>query len=251
MARIIRSQSDLEEANRGRRAFLLRALGSGALVGGLGWNAESWASWFGGIPGKMPENRSIFDMRGDVRVNGKPASYDTRIGASDRITTGDGSYVITAVGQTAFILRERSVLELGGKELFLRSMRLLSGAMLGVFGKRRAEEQLSLNTPIATIGIRGTGVYAEADPEKTYFCTCYGTTDIASALDPADAVQVTATHHDAAQYILAEPENGRRVIPGPFKNHTDIELVTLEALVGRQVPFNLPAADYDPPGRGY
>jgi len=249
VANIIRSGK--EDFADSRRAFLLRALSSGALVGGLGWNSQLLAGWFGGVPGKMPEGKSIFDMRGDVRVNGVPANYDTRIGARDRITTGEGSYVITAVGQTAFILREKSALEMSGKELFVRSMKLVSGALLGVFGKRREQDELRLSTPIATIGIRGTGVYSESDPDKSYICTCYGTTDIGSALNPQAATRVTATHHDAAKYVLRDADAGQLIVPAPFKNHTDLELMTIEALVGRKVPFNLQDDRYESPRREY
>lgn len=234
-----------------RRAFLERALSTGMLVGGLGWNAPLAASWLGRVPGKLPEGRSIFELRGDVRVNGTPATLDTRIEASDRITTGEGAYVITAVGQTAFLLRERSSLELDGRAVFVRSMRLLTGAVLGVFGRRRAEDELQLSTPIATIGIRGTGVYSESAPDRSYLCTCYGTVDIASALDPAEKVRVVSQHHDAAKYVLREPDAGQRIVPAPFINHTDLELATLEALVGRTVPFGLQDDDYEGPRRTY
>ena len=231
------------------RRLLVQALSSGLLVGGLGWNTPALASWFGKVPRRLAEGRSIFDLRGDVRINGQPANTDTLIRPGDRVSTGDNGYVVFASGDTALALRERSVLETAGRELVIGSLKLVSGGLLAVFGRRR--DALALNTPTATIGIRGTGVYAEADAEKTYFCTCYGTTDIAAAANPADAVSVTSTHHDAAKYILAQADGGKRVIPAPFKNHTDLELMTLEALVGRTVPFNLPASDYDAPGRDY
>ena len=234
-----------------RRRFLVRALGSGLLSGGLGWTQSLSAGWFGGMPGRLPEGKSIFDMKGEVRVNGRPASYETRIGAGDRISTGEGAYLVTAVGQTAFILRERSALELSGREAFIRSMQLISGAVLGVFGRRRSGEELQLGTAYATVGIRGTGVYVEADSDKSYVCTCYGTTDIASIQEPAQRLSITATHHDAAQYVLKDADGGRRIVPAPFINHADLELMTLEALVGRKVPFGLQDDGYESPRRDY
>ncbi len=33
-------------------------------------------------------------------------------------------------------------------------------------------------------GIRGTGIYMEAEPNLTYLCTCYGQVAMSSALDP-------------------------------------------------------------------
>ena len=251
MANLIRSEKIDGAYDDARRDFLIRALSTGALAGGLGWQMDALAGLFGSTPSKLPEGKSIFEMKGDVRVDGAPATYNTVIRASDKLETGEGSYVITAVGQTAFILREKSVLEMGGKELFVRSMQLLSGRLLSVFGRRREQDPLELRTPVATIGIRGTGVYTESDPDKSYLCTCYGTTAIASAIDPSAQETLTTRHHDAPRYILAEPDSGKRIIPAPFINHTDLELMTIEAIVGRQVPFGLTGQEYEGPRRDY
>ncbi len=42
--------------------------------------------------------------------------------------------------------------------------------MLSVFGKGRTR----VETKTAVLGVRGTGVYIEAEPERTYICVCYG-----------------------------------------------------------------------------
>lgn len=264
----------LEQQLESRRAFLVQALSAGFLAGGSGWSLEALASLFGKLPGKLPEGRSVFEVKGEVMVNGQRADEKTIITPADRVTTGANSYVIAAVGANAFILRDHSVLDLGGANPLKTVMRLITGKFLGVFGKLGSSQSLSLRTQTATIGIRGTGVYAESDPEKTYLCTCYGTTQMVAQADyeapaPADAsakgkaakkeepkpepeqTQVTTTHHDAPKYILANPENGKRIQPAPFINHTDLELMTLEALVGRKVPFGLPATEYEAPRREY
>lgn len=237
-----------ERIEQGRRQ-LVQALTLGMLSGGIGWNAAAQASWFGKLPRKIAEGKSIFDFGGEVWVNGVAATLETPIRAGDTITTGKNGHVVLAIGDTALALRGKSQLETGGRDLLVTGLRLLSGGMLSVFGKRR--EPIELRTPTATIGIRGTGVYSEVDAEKTYLCTCYGTTDIASAVDAKERTQITATHHDAAKYVLNQPEKGQRIIAAPFINHTDIELMTLEALVGRKVPFEMPAADYEAPRREY
>ena len=246
-----------------RRRFLVRALSLGWLAGGVGWHAAAPASLFGKLPRRLPQGRSVFEVKGEVLVNGRQATETTVIGPSDKITSGSDSYLIAAVGPTAFILRDRSVLELGGANPLKQAMRLVTGKFLGVFGKLGSHQTLAIRTPAATIGIRGTGVYAESDPDKTYLCTCYGTTELVAAPDyePAaggkakaadpEKLQVTATHHDAPKYILAQPENGKRITAAPFINHTDLELMTLEALVGREVPFGLPAEEYEAPRRDY
>jgi len=253
-----------------RREFLVQALSAGWLAGGLGWNSPALAALFGKLPGKLPQGKSVFEVKGDVTIDGQPVTEKTVIKPTDKITTGSNSYLIAAVGANSFILRDRSVLDLGGSNPLKQVMRLVSGKFLGVFGKLAGNRQLSLNTPVATIGIRGTGVYAESDPDKTYLCTCYGTTALAAAADyewdtgapdakgrkrkDAPAVetdQVTAQHHDAPKYILAQADNGKRITPAPFINHTDLELMTLEALVGRKTPFGLPASEYEAPRREY
>lgn len=252
-----------------RRKFLVKALSLGYLAGGTGWSLPALASLFGKLPGRLPEGKSVFEMRGQVLVNGKPANEKTLITPSDKITTGSNSYLIAAVGANAFILRDQSVLDLGGANPLKTVFRLVTGKVLGVFGRLAGNQSLSIRTPAATIGIRGTGVYAEADPEKTYLCTCYGTTRLVAQADyepsaetagkkgkkgdtPApEMTDVVAQHHDAPKYILTQAENGKKITPAPFINHTDLELMTLEALVGRKVPFGLPDSQYEAPRRDY
>lgn len=244
-------QGSSERHDEARRLFLLRALQGGLLVGGLGWNLPALAQLFGRIPRRLPQGQSVFELRGDVRVNGQAATRQTRINATDRIETGEGAFLIAAIGDSAFLLREKSSLQIDGRDLLLRGMRLVSGKLLSVFGKRRRDEELMMRTAVATIGVRGTGLYAEADPDKTYFCTCYGTVDITADQDPSQTEQIVSRHHDAPRYILAAPEAGRRIIPAPFMNHTDLELMTIEAIVGREVPFGVTGLEYDSPQREY
>jgi hypothetical protein len=231
-----------------RRRLLVRALSLGLLTGGAGWNLPALAALFGKLPGRLPEGRSIFEIRGEVQVNGQPATPGTVIRPTDQVRTGSGSYAIYAVGSNAFLLRENSGVEMALASGAKQVLRLVTGKLLSVFG--RSKQPLELHTPIATIGIRGTGVYAEADPDRTYLCTCYGTTQLASLADPGATEQVQATHH-SSRYILKDPEKGKRIVSAPFINHTDLELMTLEALVGRKVPFALPDSEYQAPRRDY
>lgn len=65
----------------------------------------------------------------------------------------------------------------------------------------------------------------------------FGATDVAHAHHPQEAQRITSLHHDAPRWVPAAPSPGGRVVPAPMYNHNDLELVTLEALVGRDVPF--------------
>ncbi len=232
-----------------RRAFLLQALSSGLFVGGIGWNTTALARWFDSRPKPLPEGRSIHELEGRVLVNGQRARKDTQISASDRVEVGPGGKVVFAVGENAYILRERSIMEMEGKALFLSAMRVVTGAVLGVFGRRT--EALTLQTKVATIGIRGTALYTSVEPERTYACTCYGATSIQSLVRPDASEDIVSQHHDAPRWILAQPGDGPAIIPAPVIDHTDMELILLEALVGREVPFPTPPEPIGGPQRGY
>lgn len=235
-----------DEYENSRREFLVRLLAAGAYVGlspSLMLPTNVWAEKLGQLPGTLLEGRSIYDMKGHVNINGIPATETTIITANDKIETGDRSYIIFVVGKDAFILRSNSQLTLSSndasepeskvKSALVNSLRLVTGKLLSVFGK----SQHSISTPTATIGIRGTGVYVEADPEESYVCTCYGTTVISAVNDQTSVETITSQHHDAPRYIAASGSEGQLIRPAPVKNHDDVELLLIEELVGRQLAF--------------
>jgi hypothetical protein len=45
------------------------------------------------------------------------------------------------------------------------------------------------------------------------------------------------------------PGAARRIVPAPFKNHDDVELMLIETLVGRVPPFSLFDEGYGSPRR--
>ena len=130
-------------------------------------------------------------------------------------------------------------------EFSLDVLRIVTGRVLSVFGKSRH----AVHTATATIGIRGTGLYVEADPEQSYVCTCYGVTTVGAVGDDGAGEIIQSRHHDAARYVLSATARGARVRPAPFVNHTDEELSLIEALVGRTPPFVLPGDGYTSPRR--
>lgn len=251
-----------------RRDFLVRALTLGLFAAGAsaGWPRAALAMSLG--PEGLPPGRSVYRARGDVRVNGMPADRATRIAPNADIETGSDSEAIFVVGKDAFILRENSRLQLspllaartaGGycaeedgslAGSILDSLRLVSGRLLSVFGTREPDEPLRMHTLVATIGIRGTGVYTEAEPDRTYVCTCYGTTLLRATDDPASRETITSSHHDEPRYILGDGATGERIEPAPVIRHTDMELELIEALVGREPPFSGRGSSYGPPPGG-
>lgn len=225
---------DMDET---RRIFLLRALAAGLFAA----SSLARADLFGNVPRELPAGKSIYSLNGELRINGKLATTDTAIGSNDTLLTGAGSQAIFVVGKDAFILRENSELQLSGNHLLVEGLRLVTGALLSVFGKSRHR----IETPTATIGIRGTGLYVEAQPDLTYVCTCYGTTDIGVTANPGKTETIESKHHDAPRYVSADG----RLYPAPMLNHTDEELMLIETLVGRTTPFALFDDSYGGPKR--
>lgn len=237
-----------------RRDFLVKALSMGAFAatGAYGLLVPSaQASIFGKVPKKLPKGKSIFSMKGNVAVNRKAANEDTLIQADDLVETGDNSEVVFVMGKDAFILRSNSHLKLSGTGLLLRNLRLFTGKVLSVFGRRSKGQSLAAVTTTATIGIRGTGVYMESEPDLSYVCTCYGTTQLSATADPSSSQQIVSQHHDAPRYIAAKGSSGKRIRPAPMINHTDLELTLIEELVGRVPPFSVSDIGYEAPRRGY
>lgn len=240
---------DRDEPLDARRQFIRQMLAtSGALAGSA--LLPSLVHAFGKVPRKLPVGQSIYDMRGKVLVDGKPADRKTQIGTNSKVETSSNSYVIFAVGQDAHILRENSQLQLSGADAIADAMRLFTGKVLSVFGQRSSGRKMALRTTTATIGIRGTGVYMESEPDASYVCTCYGSVALASASNPDAREDIVSAHHDAPRYILANPEGGKLIVPAPMKNHTDEELMLIEEIVGRHAPISA-AQGYSTPRRGY
>jgi hypothetical protein len=238
------------EADDPRRRLLIQALAAGYFGAGMA-GSEALAQLLGKAPARLPPGKSIYRLAGEVKVDGKPATIDTPIGGRSTLETGRGAELVYAVGTSAFILRgeSRVILETAQADsAILSGLRLLTGKLLSVFAAKRP---MQLKASTATIGIRGTGVYMEADPEQTYFCTCYGVADVASTTDPESQETVAAKHHDRPLYIVKGAPAGKNIREAPFINHTDQELMLIEALVGRTPPFVFPKSDYTGPRRNY
>ena len=107
------------------------------------------AAFWGSTPDKLPDDRSIFSLEGDVRVNGRGADLQTRIQGGDVVSTAERSEVVFAVGSDSFILRANSEMEIEGGGFFVNALRMLTGSVLSVFGKRQGNQQLTVNSSSA------------------------------------------------------------------------------------------------------
>lgn len=176
----------------------------------------------------------IYELQGIVTINKNVLTQQSVINNGDEIIVSKGGKLVFSMGQDAFLLRGGSTLQVYSEHdsPLVSALRLVNGAMLGVFGKRKTTTRIY--TATATIGIRGTAVYAAVSPDKLYTCTCYGHTDLIVGLDKEDVI---ATHHNA--HVVSTNSSGvSRMKAFEVLDHSDDELRMLEALVGRKPLFD-------------
>ncbi|MEG3618669.1 hypothetical protein V5T82_09400 [Magnetovibrio sp. PR-2] len=187
-----------------------------------------------------PITQGFQTVDGDVRLNGRPAQVGMVVRPTDVCTTGaDGSCVII-IGEHVFLLRENAEVEFEVEHFeegfdtsrtVTQRIRVAAGALLGGF----ANTQATIDTPLATIGIRGTGLYVEAHADRDYVCLCYGKAELHPKLKPSLVQHLDTFHHETPRNLFADPlaHGGRVIAPEKMINHQDEELIMLEALVGR------------------
>jgi len=179
--------------------------------------------------------QGVVRMRGDVRVNGLAAKEGTEIRPGDTLGTGPDAELVAVLGRDAYLVRAGSQIEIspGRSARIAGALRVVTGALLAVFAPGAPRQ---VRTATATIGIRGTAMYVETGSDRTYVCICYGTARLTPIDDPQAAETVRTRHHDQPRYLYAKGMP-RMIAKAPVVNHTDAELILLESLVGRKVPF--------------
>jgi hypothetical protein len=182
----------------------------------------------------VPPVPGVNALKGTLTINGKPAAVGDPVAPGDTLVTGPESEAVVVHNRDALLLRADTRLRIDSDDgTLINLMRITAGAVLSVWGSRR--QAIGITTPIATIGIRGTGIYIEARPELTYACTCYGLADLVPVVAPGKLKTVKTTYHDAPHYIY--PDADQPLVEAPVINHTDAELIMLEALFRRVPPF--------------
>ena len=199
--------------------------------------AASWSA-LGGFSAAQAQSRSnIVELVGDALVNGQPLRPQQSIQTGDEIQTGPQSTLIFVIGNSSFHVRQNSRLHVGrGATLNTVSLlRLLSGAIISVWGKGN---QRHIMTPNLTAGIRGTGVYTEIFAEqdgRSYFCNCYGSVQLSSG---ADNTLYQSDYHQA-YWGEVSAKNGRFLTPAKAINHSDEELEYLARLVNQRTAWQI------------
>ncbi|MBF0421865.1 MAG: hypothetical protein HQL73_02615 [Magnetococcales bacterium] len=207
---------------------------------------------------KPTPDQGVVDLQGEVFFDGVAARPGMVPVPGGLITTGKSGRVTIVAGADAFLVHANSTLRLldrplamnveaavatdantvGGEAVGTASRSTLGfilrqGKVLSVFSPGLR----TLNTPNATIGIRGTAAFLEYQPGSTYVCTCYGTAEIQSLKDSRIRETVVTKHHESPRYIKDETSAGAALEKAPMLGHTDAELIMLEELVGRRPPF--------------
>ena len=198
------------------------------LAGSVAYPATSSAFWFFNDD---KEIKPIHRWSGSIKINGYPLQPTSMIKPGDTIETGEDSEIVFTQGKDAYLLRSNTRIILINNGI-VDILRLLSGAVLSVFGSGKKQ----IKTPTATIGIRGTGTYLEATERETYLCTCYGKTEITSNDDPSVTDSISTQHHEEPRFIRNTAQ-GAIIEKAPVRNHSDAELIMLESTVGRKPPF--------------
>ena len=162
---------------------------------------------------------------GEVLVNGKLLTQSTEIKQGDTVETKVNSRVRFSVGKDAFMAKSNAKFKLDrlGKK---RVLNVINGGVMAVFGGGNH----GISTSNMTAGIRGTGTFTLVKDGKTYFCTCYGHTEV-SALGKTN--QMKATHHNMVWITKNEIK-----VAHDMEAHNDDELRELEAMVGRIPEFD-------------
>ena len=214
--------------SRRRLLLQLSALGLLGPAGISGYIREALAK------GDIPPVSAVHSLQGSVTVNGVSVKAGAPVKRGDRVVTAKASKGIVVIDGDAFLLRENTNVEFKPGSATLDAIQLVSGRLLSVFSKKRDTRRLQVRVPVGTIGIRGTGMYLEAVESRTYFCLCYGEAEVDGKNMQTQVVKTT--HHESPLW-LGENGDVMKVEAAPFLNHTDDELIMLEALCGREPPF--------------
>ena len=177
----------------------------------------------------------ILELSGDVFINKNLATPSSIIRSGDQVTTAFNGRIVFSMAQDVYLLQAGSSLELVSQDgAIISGLRLLTGGLLSVFGSRNSQTKIYTRT--ATIGIRGTGVYLNSQPDKLYFCTCYGKTEL--DLGHNHVEQIEAKQHNAFD-VTGTTANSMKMLATEVKNHTDDELRLLEKYAGRIPLFDV------------
>lgn len=138
------------------------------------------------------------------------------------------------IGKDAFLLRPNSKIALENDGILTKTLSLLGGGAMAVFGGG----EKTIQTKTFTAGIRGTGIYLQEYANDTvYSCLCYGKATYYSTLSSDFFLSLETIHHDKPVQIVKTSKGKLEYYEFLEPNHNDDELRRLEKMCGREVPF--------------
>ncbi|HSV78558.1 MAG TPA: iron dicitrate transport regulator FecR, partial [Ramlibacter sp.] len=182
--------------------------------------AAAWTAAGGFTAAQAQQRSNIVELMGEARLNGERLRPDATVQTGDQIETGPGAGLVFVVGSSAFRVRQNSRLsvERGATLNTVSLLRLITGGVASVWGRGVLRQVV---TPTLTAGIRGTGVYAQADASgRSYVCNCYGVVDMQAG---GERLRSQADYHQAF-WGETQPVDGRLLRPAPAVDHTDEEI---------------------------
>ena len=211
--------------------------------------AAAWTAMGGAATAVAQSRSNIVQLIGDASVNGARLLPQQSIQTGDQIATGPNSMLIFVLGNSAFHVCQSSAMtvERGASLFSVSVLRLITGAVVSVWGKGTSRQ---ITTPTMTAGIRGTGVYTEVfanQDNRSYFCNCYGTVDVAAG---ADRTLSQSGYHQAF-WAEAQPKDGKLLSSAKAINHTDEELEYLARLAGQRTAWQISGKKGTKDGKGY
>ena len=118
------------------------------------------------------------DISGKVQINRIAAKQGDSVKAGDEIVTEKNSKAVVLYADEVYQIRENTTFVLPSGVNKDNTSNLVKGSVLAAFtpGKPRKMKIGGL----ATLSIRGTGIYARTDNEGVHYCLCYGHSNLAS-----------------------------------------------------------------------
>jgi hypothetical protein len=211
--------------------------------------AAAWVAMGGYGAAHAQQRSNVVELVGDAQVNGQRLSPQQTIQTGDVINTGPASSLVFVIGNAAFQVRQNSrfTVERGNTINIVSVLRLLTGAVVSVWGKGVSRQ---IVTPTLTAGIRGTGVYTEvleAQNFRSYFCNCYGVVDMSAGETKA----VSRADYHQAFWSSAAPGGELALAPAKAINHTDEELENLARLINQRTNWQTMGKKGVKDGMGY
>jgi hypothetical protein len=179
------------------------------------------------------ETNIIQKLEGKVLINKVSAIKGAAVKSADEITTLSNSKAVVLYENEVYQIRENTTFILPSSSSKDNTSNLVTGSVLAAFtpGKPRKMKIGGL----ATLSIRGTGIYARSDNEGVHYCLCYGQSTLASHDHSVDLDTISKFHKDLI--VLKDGDIRKPKMTERKLDHTSRENIELEKLLNRPSPF--------------